>query len=449
MPEYVYRAVTDKGLIVKNKVEDSNKQSLIKKLKENGLVPIQVVQVGYMSKRPKKAKRNITNMEDIMKSANSTNILNNTARKNITLQERINLKLAATEKITSRDLVIFTQNFYLLKKANFNNIHALNTIIESTENLSLRGILEDILAGVEGGDYMYTTMEYYSNVFPYIYINMIKVGELSGSLTNSLKQAVRYLDNSSDITKKVKKIVIPNLVQFAALIVMLVVGTLVAVPSIQNVYDQVGSTDTLPAITLWFNDFINGIITYWYIPTAIIVGIVTGVLFYINTPKGKYNFHYFKYTMPIFGKLIYDLDFSRFVKAMLLNLDNGMRIQDALEVSKNVVNNYVFLSMVETSINNILIGQSWIDPFEKSGLSSSMETEMLKIGMQTDLSEMMQKLVDYMEMDIDNILEKIMKVLPQVMYSIVGVVLIFFVLVVLVPMINFYMGNFMFSAAGI
>lgn len=179
MPEYVYRAVTDKGLVVKNKVEDSSKQSLIRRLKQNGLMPIQVVQVGYMSKKPKKAKRNISNMEDIMKTANSTNILNNNARNNISFVEKINLKLAATEKITSRDLVIFTQNFYLLKKANFNNIHALSTIIESTENLSLRGILEDILAGVEGGDYMYTTMEYYSNVFPYIYINMIKVGELS------------------------------------------------------------------------------------------------------------------------------------------------------------------------------------------------------------------------------------------------------------------------------
>lgn len=179
MPEYVYRAVTDKGLVVKNRVEDSSKQSLIRKLKHNGLMPIQVVQIGYMGKKPKKAKKNINNMEDIMRTANSTNILNNSARKNLSVIERINLKLAATEKITNRDLVIFTQNFYLLKKANFNNIHALNTIIESTENLSLRGILEDILAGVEGGDYMYTTMEYYSNVFPYIYINMIKVGELS------------------------------------------------------------------------------------------------------------------------------------------------------------------------------------------------------------------------------------------------------------------------------
>ena len=449
MPEYVYKAVTDKGLVVKNRVEDSSKQSLIKKLKHNGLMPIQVVQVGYRGQKVKKKKRNIHDMEDIMNMANTTNILNNNARRNISVVERINLKLAATEKITSRDLVIFTQNFYLLKKANFNNIHALSTIIESTENLSLRGILEDILAGVEGGDYMYTTMEYYSNVFPYIYINMIKVGELSGSLTNSLKQAVKYLDDTSDLTKKVKKIVIPNVIQLVALLIMLVVGTLVAVPAIQNVYDKVGSKDTLPAITLWFSGVVNGIIEYWYIPTAIIVGIVVGIFFYINTPKGKYNFHYFKYTMPIFGKLIYSLDFSRFVKAMLLNLENGMRIQDALEVSKNVVNNYVFLSMVETSINNILIGQSWIEPFEKSGLSSSMITEMLKIGMKTDLSEMMEKLVEYMEMDINNILDKIMKVLPQLMYSIVGIVLIFFVLVVLVPMLEVYMGTFLFSAAGV
>ena len=149
MPEYVYRAVTDKGLIVKNKVEDVNKQTLVKRLKSNDLTPIQVVQVGYIGKKVKKKKRNITNMEDIMKSANSTSLLRNDAKRNISLREKVNLKLAATEKITNRDLVIFTQNFYLLKKANFNNIHALSTIIESTENLSLKGILEDILAGVE------------------------------------------------------------------------------------------------------------------------------------------------------------------------------------------------------------------------------------------------------------------------------------------------------------
>ena len=63
--------------------------------------------------------------------------------------EKIGYALVKSNKITNRDLVIFTQNFYLLKKANFNNIHALNTIIESTENPKFKEILEDILAGVE------------------------------------------------------------------------------------------------------------------------------------------------------------------------------------------------------------------------------------------------------------------------------------------------------------
>lgn len=445
MPIYIYKAVTSSGLIVRNRVEAGSKQNLIRLLKDNDLMPITIEQMKYSEKKKKTKKKNIKDVEEIMKNVNTTQI--NTKRTSTT-KEKINMYLSKTEKITSRDLVIFTQNFYLLKKANFNNIHALKTIIDGTENYSFRGILEDILAGVEAGENMYTTMEYYSEVFPFIYVNMIKVGELSGSLTNSLEQAVDYLDATEALNKKIKSILIPNIIQFVLLIIMLFVGTLVAIPAIQNVYNEMGSTDQLPGVTIWFQGVVNNMVEYWYIPLTIVMALVAAIIFYINTPKGKYNFDYFKYKMPIFGQLIFALDFSRLIRAMLLNLKNGMRIQDSIEVSKNVIQNYVMLSIIETSLNNILIGDSWIEPFEKSGLPTPMVTEMLKIGMQTDLSEMMEKLVEYMEIDIDNILQKIMKVLPEVVYLIVGVVLIFFVLVVLAPCIQLYMGGFLFSAAG-
>lgn len=446
MPVYVYRAVTERGLIIKNKVEEANKQTLIKRLKSNGITPIEVIQVAYKAKGQVKKKKNITNIQDVLKNVNTTQVNAKQNVKKLSGIEKINLYLAATEKVKVRDIIIFTENFYLLKKANFNNIHALSTIIQSTENITLKGILEDILAGVESGEYMYTTMEYYSDIFPYIYINMIKVGELSGSLTSALGQAVTYLEDNERITKRIKGIVIPNVVQFVVILALLIGGTLFAIPQIQNLFDELGTETQLPAITLWFQEFVKLAMKYWYIPTLVIIGIVGGILFYINTPKGKYNFHYFKYTMPIFGKLIFSLDFSRLMKAMHLNMENGMRIQDALEVSKNVVNNYVMLSIVETSINNMLTGYSWIDPFEKSGLCSPMTTEMLKIGMQTDLTEMLGKLLEYMDMDIDNSIQRIMKVMPEIAYSIVGIVLIFFVCVVLVPVIQVYMGSFLFDA---
>ena len=448
MPVYVYRAVTDKGLIIKNKVEEPSKQTLVKKLRENGLTPIEIIQVAFKSKTQTKKKKNVTNIQEIMKNVNTAEFDRRESARPSTV-EKINLFLASTQKVTTRDIVIFTQNFYLLKKANFNNIHALNTILQSTENITLKGIIEDILAGVEAGEYMYTTMEYYSDIFPFIYINMIKVGELSGSLTNSLEQAVTYLEDSEALNKKIKNILIPNIIQFVVIFALLIGGTLYAIPQIQILFDELGSDAQLPAITLWFQGVLETFLKFWYIPTFFILGIVGVIIFYINTPKGKYNFHYFKYTMPIFGKLIFSLDFYRLMQAMHLNLENGMRVQDSLDVSKNIIKNYVMLSIIETSINNMLIGYSWIEPFEKSGLCSAMTTEMLNIGMQTDLTEMLGKLLEYMNIDIKNTIDNITKVMPQLVYSIVGIVLIFFVCVVLVPVIQVYMGNFLFSAAGV
>ena len=293
---------------------------------------------------------------------------------------------------------------------------------------------------------MYSTMEYYSGVFPPIYVNMIKVGELSGALTRALEQAVKYLDDTMSLKRKVKGILVPNLVQFFLMLALVVIGTIVGVPLIQQVFANAGSSEKLPAITLWFSGVLNVLGTYWYIPTTIIVGAIVGIYMYIRTPQGKYNFHYFKYKMPVFGALIYALDFSRLIRSLLLNIQNGLRIQEALETSKNSTNNLVMMSLIESSINNILVGQSWIEPFEKSGLSTPMITEMLKVGMQTDLSEMMEKLLEYMDVDIDNIMKRIMKVLPQIIYIIVGLMLIFVTLVVLVPMIQVYMGTWMFSA---
>lgn len=449
MPIFVYRAVTNNGTIVRNKVEDINRKSLIRKLKRNNLTPINIVQVKRITSRgSQKQKRNINDVNDIIKDIDTDSYFNTTEKpEKESLLKRMGINI--TTKITSRDLVIFTQDLYLLKKANFNNIHALSTIIETTENPQLREIIKDILAGVEAGENMYTTMEYYSDVFPYLYINMIRVGEQSGSLTKSLQEAVQYLDETERFNKKLRGILIPNAIMFVAILAMLVIGVLVVVPIIQNLFESMGSTEKLPAITLWFSKAINVMMQYWYIPIAIIGAIVAAVIAYINTPKGRYNFDYFKYTMPLFGRLIFSLDFLRFARAMLLNLNNGIRIQDSLETSKNVVKNVVLRSIIESSINDIILGQSWVESFERSRLASPMIIEMLNIGMSTDLKEMMAKLLEYLQIDIDNTITKIMKVLPEIVYVIVGIALIFVVIVVIVPCINAYMGGWLFSAAGV
>lgn len=181
MPTYTYRAVDKYGNIVRNRVEETSRLALFRKLKSNDLSPIDISTVMRRTTTVKRKKRNATNAQELIKQLNTTQINQRAERKNTTFSN-VKEYLGSTSfsaKVSQRDLVVFTQNFYLLKKANFNNVHALSTIIEGTENMVLVGILEDILAGVESGDYMYKTMEYYPEVFPYIYVNMIRVGELS------------------------------------------------------------------------------------------------------------------------------------------------------------------------------------------------------------------------------------------------------------------------------
>lgn len=447
MPEYSYRAVDKNGIMIKNRVQEKSKHNLVKKLKANNLTPIEVTQTSFGKYKARSAR---INKDELMKLAGDATAGRQTREgRQLSRKEKLALKISKGQKIETRDIIVFTQNFYLLKKAGFNNIHALSTLVESTENTSLKGILEDVLAGVEGGDYMYTTLEYYSDIFPYIYINLIKVGELSGSLDESLKQAAEYMETSSNLTKKLRSILIPNILEFVVLFAILIFGSLYVIPIIQNVFIQVGSTATLPWYTMLFSKIINWIVKVWYIPFLILAGIAAYVYISIQNPKGRYNWDYFKYRMPIFGKLIYTVDLSRVLNAMLLNLRNGMRIQEALENGKNVVKNYVMLSILEASINNIIVGENWVTPFEESGLTNPMVTEMLKIGMQTDLPTMMESIVKFMNMDIDNIVSKIIKILPQILYTVVGVLIILITVVVLVPCIQVYMGTFLFEAAGV
>ena len=453
MPAFQYKAIDNRtGQMIKNTVNGVTKQELYKMLKNNGLTPIDIQQALEVTANKQPVKKHRSS-EEILRDLSPDQVRliynsNSSAKKtkSMTAQSK-KISKNRGHKITTRDIIIFTQNFLLLKKADFNNIHALETVISSTENAKFKSILEDILAGVESGENMYTTMEYYSDIFPVIYVNMIKVGELSGSLVKSLEQAMEYLETSNALAKRVKKIVLPNVIQFVGMLGLLIGGTIFIIPTIQKVFDSMGSTEQLPWITQKFSEFLNSLKYWWYYPVALITIAVIAIMAYIRTPRGRYQWHLFKYKAPIFGPLIYAVDFSRVMKAISLNLKNGMRIQQALEVSKNVAKNNVMLSILETSINNCLIGKSWVGPFEDSGFGNAMSAEMLKVGMQTDLPKMMDKLMEFIESDIDTILQRIMKVLPEVSYILVGVVLIFFVCVVLVPCIQVYMGGFMFSSS--
>jgi type II secretory pathway component PulF len=443
MAVYNCKAISRTGQVVKSKINDNTKQSIIKRLKDNGLTPIYIEKVKTLSLgTAKKEKKNKTGS-----LASQITMMKDEGNKqeNPTLKQ-IKTLFAKLSGVKRDDIIAFTQSLYLLKKANFTNLRALTTLLENTKNQGMREIIEDILNGVEAGDYIYTTLEYYSKLFPYIYVNMVKVGELSGSLTNALQQAMKYLEDSTRVSKQVKKAIIPALLQTGGLLIGSIGAVIFGLPIMEDLYGQLGVTDQIPPATVAFSNFIKAMGEYWYVTIGVIALLITLFILWKNTPKGKYNWDMFKLRAPIFGPLILRTNLQKFFQSLQLNLKNHARLQEAIEVSKSVTTNYVILSMLETAQNNLQIGESWVAPFEQLSFFPPMILEMLKIGMETDIVEMIDKIVEFVEQDIKVTIEKMIKALPEVSTVIFGIVLVGFTIIVLRPIMEVYLGSFLFEA---
>ena len=435
---YKYRGILKNGEAIRGKIEAKTKSEAIAKLKKSKITPIVVKK----SKTDQLKKKNSKLKAPEKKIDLSGRVHGKKKKKKLDLNADVNLFVTVKPK----DILVFTNNLYILKKSNFNNVQALESLYYGTENPVLKDIIEDMLIGVEGGEKMYQTLQYYPKIFPLMYINFVRVGEESGSLSTALLQARDYIETSMDLKKKIQGVLIPKVVQFFLMMIALGAALLYGVPMIENVYEMFGSNTEIPAFTQFCLNATKWILAHWYIVLSVIGAIVALLFAIFRTTRGKYALDRWMLKMPVFGHLLTNLTIFKLFQAMLLNIRNGMRIEQALEISKNITNNYYVLSMIESSRSVLIEGGNWIDPFEESGLFPVMALQMLKIGMETDIAEMMEKVNEYIQVEINESIERITKVLPEVSYALLGVMIIIFVIAVLVPLMQVYMGGFLYES---
>lgn len=469
MAVFEYKAIASNGKTVTNKMEfDGTEVQVIEQLKSMGLKPINVKKkdfdlealsnkLKFVKPKNKKAAigldRAVSNSELALEKQKK--MLQETAKEKKDWKEilsgNVEFKLpdlTAFLPIKIEEVISFTEMFFLLKRANFTNIRAIRTLYNNSTNQAMKSIFGDMIAGMETGGYIYQTMEYYPKVFPEIYINLIKVGETTGSLLNALEQALKYLQDSDRIKKSVKKALTGPLVQSALMLIGGVLCIIFGIPVLQDMYASYGLTDQIPKETMAAANFIYWCGDHWYIVLAIIAAIVLVFRFWKSTPSGRYAWDSFKITVPIFGPLILRLQVQKFFVAVNINLKNNARLQDAISECKSVVTNYVILAAIEAAESNLIVGDSWIEPFEQVKNFPPMVQEMLRIGMETDMSSMIENILNFIDDDIRITINRITKVLPTVATCFMGVIIIGFVIIVLKPIMEVYMGSFLFEANG-
>lgn len=424
MKSFICKVRTPQGQVVKIKLTAEDKITCLKKLKRNGMTPIEIKPFLIV---PPKVSRKI-----------SASIVAKKKEKQI-----IKLSKEVVKSIKLEDIKKFTEEMLFLKEANFSNIQALKTIIKNTKNENFVNILKAILKNAEKDIYLYRTMESYAQVFPLIYINLIKNGELTGALDKGLKNAIAYLDNEEKLTKVLQENLFPSILITFGIMLIMFLSIVFGIPLIEELLFSNNLTLNLPLVTRIVFEVCRIVAYNWYIFITVIIILILFVILQLKTPENRLKYDKFKYKNKIFGKFLYLLDFSRLIRCLVINLENKVRLQDALEVCKDVEKNTYMLNTIEKSINSIFRGNLWIEAFEEDKILDPIAIEMIKKSSETKKTEYILKTTDYLESQIDKEIEKLIIRLTEISYIIWGVLFLIYIGTILLPSISVYLSSFL------
>ncbi|MCF7887590.1 MAG: type II secretion system F family protein, partial [Candidatus Omnitrophica bacterium] len=207
-------------------------------------------------------------------------------------------------RVSTDDLVVFSRQLTTLIESGIPAVEALGILEDQIENPYFKGVISSVLQDVKEGMSFSKALMKYPHVFPEIYLSMVEAAEISGNLPEVLNRVSVYLEKSSALRKKVKS----ALYYPAAIIIMAIVITgflmFKVIPTFKQIFESLGGVLPLPTqILIGVSDLLTKKETL-----IVVLGITFlsgfGLKKYINTPKGKLNFHRFILKLPLVGELI-------------------------------------------------------------------------------------------------------------------------------------------------
>ncbi|HOG24509.1 MAG TPA: type II secretion system F family protein, partial [Candidatus Omnitrophota bacterium] len=245
-------------------------------------------------------------------------------------------------KVRSDELLIFYSQLYDMVSAGINFLKSLEMISEQTRNRKLKNAIDDIIALLRKGTSISDAFDQHKDIFPPLFVSMIKSGEASGELETVLRNYNVLYDEHLEIQRKIAGALFYPVVLFCLGMAVILFLVVFIVPKFVEIFSTAGIA--LPMITQVLYVFGTSVIRYWYLILAVTGLVAWGIWRYLKTGPGRYHVDSLKLMIPVFGPLNRNVAFSRFLTTMGLLLKSGVSIIKALELASDVMQNVVLQS---------------------------------------------------------------------------------------------------------
>jgi len=338
-------------------------------------------------------------------------------KKGVEIVARINGFLS---RVHLKEKIFFSRNLSIMLSAGLSIARALAILERQSKNEKLKQVLRGLAASITKGSSLEQAMAAYPDVFSALTIAMVKAGEASGSLPESLKIIAQHLEQSYVLQKRVRGALMYPGVIVCTMVAIGIIMMVYVVPTLSATFSELGvSLPITTKIIMGFSDFLrtNGIVVFLLFLALLGVG-----FFVIKQKWGKSALQLAFLNIPIIRDLAIKMNVARAARTLASLLQAGVSMLDAVAITQDVVQNMHYKKVLGEARQKIQKGVTLSDVFSAhEKLFPVLVNEMVAVGEETGkLSDMLSEVAKFYEEDVEQFTKNFSTVIEPVLMVVVG-----------------------------
>ena len=310
-------------------------------------------------------------------------------------------------KRSKTQIIDFTKQMATLLNSGIKLTEAISVLTIQTVDVRLKNALTDIHDRVVTGESFTEALKDYGNFFDVIYVAMIRVGEMTGSLGESFTTIGNFMQKRQRVESKIKTAMV-----YPAILIVFCLGAILILTTqvIPKIGEQIArSGQELPWITKQMMNVGHVLTSFWvFVVIAAFGGIVWGVKRFVATERGAHLRDRFFLWIPLLGPLIRQRVVSRFASTLSTLLGSGLPMAESLRVVSEVTGNSLMKKAIQQARERILAGADIATPLRDSGVIEPALAHMVSVGERSgELDTMLKSISEDLETSTDVVIERL------------------------------------------
>jgi type IV pilus assembly protein PilC len=338
------------------------------------------------------------------------------------------------EKVSQKDLAIFSRQLAVMMQSRVPVTQSLKSLAIQIKKQGFKEKVLKISQLVEEGNSLSDSFAEYPEIFNIFYISLIKTGEASGKISESLYYLSDHLERESDISSKIKSAMIYPAFVIVVLFVVILIVMFFVMPRIAELLTE--TTNEPPMLTKLMIGFYSFLMHYGWILVVGFISLVVFIMYYFTTKEGKKKYDELILKIPFLSGFMKKIFLVRFAENVATLIGAGLSINKALNVTKDTVQNYVYKKIITETEKKVSEGEKISSVLTKyPDFTPAFVVQMIQVGEETgNLDKNLMEIVNFYQKEIARAVEIFTAMLEPILIVFLGAIVALLAVTVLEPL---------------